>query len=312
MQSIWNAYGIHMGVFVVLAGPAAAQSDPAPFSPEPTESCLAAAADPIGQEACVGTAAMACIDGPNGSSNAGMGFCLGAEHAFWDARLNAAYAALLALEEADTSELKELGSAAPSTAEALRAMERAWIAVSRRGLRVRGEHLGRRQRRRPRGRPVHDGADRAAGAGARDPASRGGRTVNGVLEDLVAAPGLIHGELVGLAHALEWVSDGLDILAIVIMLIGTARFVVGFAAAELARDRVERVRGLDFIRMQLGRYILAALELLIVSDIIHTALSLAFKDLLFLGLLVLIRSLISFFLDREIRDIRAELGDGGR
>ncbi len=136
--------------------------------------------------------------------------------------------------------------------------------------------------------------------------------MNGVLEDLVAAPGLIHGELVGLAHALEWVSDGLDILAIVIMLIGTARFVVGFAAAELARDRVERVRGLDFIRMQLGRYILAALELLIVSDIIHTALSLAFKDLLFLGLLVLIRSLISFFLDREIRDIRAELGDGGR
>ena len=136
--------------------------------------------------------------------------------------------------------------------------------------------------------------------------------MNGVLEDLVAAPGLIHGELVGLAHALEWVSDELDILAIVIMLIGTARFVVGFAAAELARDRVERVRGLDFIRMQLGRYILAALELLIVSDIIHTALSLAFKDLLFLGLLVLIRSLISFFLDREIRDIRAELGDGGR
>ena len=64
--------------------------------------------------------------------------------------------------------------------------------------------------------------------------------------------------------------------------------------------------------MQLGRYILAALELLIVSDIIHTALSLALKDLLFLGLLVLIRSVISFFLDREIRDIRAELGERGR
>ena len=53
-------------------------------------------------------------------------------------------------------------------------------------------------------------------------------------------------------------------------------------------------------------------ELLIVSDIIHTALSLAFNDLLVLGLPVLIRSLISFFLDREIRDIRAELGDGER
>ena len=56
--------------------------------------------------------------------------------------------------------------------------------------------------------------------------------------------------------------------------------------------------------MELGRYILAALELLIVSDIIHTALSLELADLVFLGLLVLIRSVISFFLDREMRDDR--------
>jgi uncharacterized protein YecT (DUF1311 family) len=128
MESIWNAYGIHMGVFGLLAGPAAAQTGFGPFSPEPTESCLAAAADPIGQEACIGKAAMACIDGPNGSTNVGVGFCFGAEHDFWDARLNAAYAALVALEEANTNELTELGSAAPSTADALRAMERAWIA----------------------------------------------------------------------------------------------------------------------------------------------------------------------------------------
>ena len=73
MGCVWNAYGIHMGVFGLLAAPAAAQTELAPFSPEPTESCLAAAADPIGQEACVGTAAMACIDGPNGSSNVGHG-----------------------------------------------------------------------------------------------------------------------------------------------------------------------------------------------------------------------------------------------
>ena len=117
-----------MAVFVLLAGPAAAQTDLARFSPEPTESCLAAASDPIGQEACIGTAALACIEGPNGSSNVGMGFCFGAEHDFWDARLNAAYGALLALEEVNAGELEELGPAAPSAAEALRAMQRAWIA----------------------------------------------------------------------------------------------------------------------------------------------------------------------------------------
>ena len=69
----------------------------------------------------------------------------------------------------------------------------------------------------------------------------------------------------------------------------------------------ERVKRIDRERMELGRYILSALELLIVSDIIHTALSLALADLLILGLLVLIRSVISFFLDREIREIRGEM-----
>ena len=67
------------------------------------------------------------------------------------------------------------------------------------------------------------------------------------------------------------------------------------------------MQGIDRHRMELGHYILAALELLIVSDIIHTALSLAVGDLLFLALLVLIRATVSFFLDREIRTIHQEL-----
>ena len=56
-------------------------------------------------------------------------------------------------------------------------------------------------------------------------------------------------------------------------------------------------------------HILSGLELFIVSDIIHTALSLAFADLLFLGLLVVIRSIVSFFLEREIKDLKEELGE---
>jgi uncharacterized membrane protein len=129
----------------------------------------------------------------------------------------------------------------------------------------------------------------------------------GILAEIARAPGFMHDELVGVAHALEWVSDGIDLVSIAIMLIGAARFIAGFVGAELRRDRRLRLKGIDGHRVELGRYILAALELLIVSDIIHTALSLAVGDLLFLGLLVLIRAIVSFFLDREIHAIRQEL-----
>lgn len=118
--------------------------------------------------------------------------------------------------------------------------------------------------------------------------------------------GVLHTELHWLVEGLEWVAAGIDVLSIALMLVGAARFVAGCARAEFSRSDARRVQGINHERQELGRYILAGLELLIVSDIIHTALSLKLEDLLFLGLLVLIRSAISFFLDREIREIRAE------
>ncbi len=128
--------------------------------------------------------------------------------------------------------------------------------------------------------------------------------------------GVLHREFGWLVEGLEYVAVGIDLLGILLLLIGAARFVLGVAQAELSRDEMRRLRGTNRERIELGRYILAGLELLIVSDIIHTSLSLAFADLFYLGLLVLIRSLISFFLDRELGELRRELGEetggGGR
>jgi uncharacterized membrane protein len=131
--------------------------------------------------------------------------------------------------------------------------------------------------------------------------------MDGILNQLAASPGPLQGELARLAHGLEWVISGIDLASIAIMLVGSLRFIAGFVKAEVSGDAALRVKRIDRERMELGRYILSALELLIVSDIIHTALSLELGDLLILGLLVLIRSLISFFLDREIREIRGEM-----
>ncbi len=124
---------------------------------------------------------------------------------------------------------------------------------------------------------------------------------------MTGTEGVLHAHLEGVVIALEWVAAGIDLFSILLMLLGAARFILGVARAEINRDGAQRVQGINRKRMELGRYILAALELLIVSDIIHTALSLALADLLFLGLLVIIRSAISYFLDREIKDIREEL-----
>ena len=127
--------------------------------------------------------------------------------------------------------------------------------------------------------------------------------------DYVREDSILHGQVDWLVHGLEYAAAGIDIFACLVLLIGGIRFIIGFAGAEFSRDETRRVHGVNRERVELGRYILGGLELLIVSDIIHTALSLAMADLVFLGLLVIIRSLISFFLDRELAEVKRELAE---
>ena len=128
--------------------------------------------------------------------------------------------------------------------------------------------------------------------------------------EIGAGESVLHGELAWLVAGLEGASAAIDVLAILLLLVGTIRLILGVARAELSRKGTDRMRRANRARIELGRYILAGLELLIVSDIIHSALSLAVSDLVYLGLLVLIRSLISYFLDRELGQLRQELGEG--
>ena len=113
---------------------------------------------------------------------------------------------------------------------------------------------------------------------------------------------LLHAHFPALVEALTWVEAGIDLFAITVMLIGVLRFVADFLRAETSGRG--RIAAIDESRIELGRYILAGLELFIVSDIIETALSLQLLDLVFLGLLVAIRSAISYFLEREVTNIR--------
>ncbi len=130
----------------------------------------------------------------------------------------------------------------------------------------------------------------------------------GSLWDMEQGGGVLHGQLHWLVEILEWLAAVIDIAAIVLLLLGAGRFILGVTVAEIARRGPERVEKTNRERIELGRYILAGLELFIVSDVIHTALSLAFADLIFLLLLVIIRSITSYFLDRELEQLKKELG----
>ncbi|MRX50324.1 DUF1622 domain-containing protein [Paracoccus sp. S-4012] len=127
--------------------------------------------------------------------------------------------------------------------------------------------------------------------------------------DYVREGSILHQRFDWLVEALEWAATGINLFAVAVLLVGALRFVAGFLKAEIGGPEA-RVRGVNAARIGLGRYILAGLEILIVADIIHTAISLAMADLVFLGLLVVVRSVISFFLERELEGVRRSLERG--
>jgi uncharacterized membrane protein len=90
--------------------------------------------------------------------------------------------------------------------------------------------------------------------------------------------------------------------------LGLVRFAWTFLRGEGWRlEATHRHHAINRGRIELARHIQAALEVFIVSDIIRTVLQLTLENLLILGLLVLIRTVISFVLEREMRQLeRAE------
>ena len=131
-----NGHTSKLGVAVaglLLALSATGNADPA-FSPTATDTCVSqaqAASKSLSGYAvldCVGRAARLCMNSPGGDTTIGMIDCLQGELHYWDKRLNTAYAKRMADAKKQDAELRKLKSAAPSLEEALRKMQRGWIA----------------------------------------------------------------------------------------------------------------------------------------------------------------------------------------
>ena len=66
---------------------------------------------------------------------------------------------------------------------------------------------------------------------------------------------------------------------------------------------------MQVVRCDLGVKLVFALELLIISDLLHTIGSRSMDDLYVVGALVVIRTVISFFLNKEIEEVGAKMSE---
>jgi len=106
---------------------------------------------------------------------------------------------------------------------------------------------------------------------------------------------------------LELIATSIELIGIAILVYAALRFIAHFLAFEIKRLRgLECVQEIRSLRMGLGSYILLSLEFIIISDIIMTTISMNMDDLLALGLLVMIRIVLSFFLGRELIEVKSQ------
>jgi uncharacterized membrane protein len=122
------------------------------------------------------------------------------------------------------------------------------------------------------------------------------------------AAGLGHaGDLGPLTPWLEGFATVVEVFALIILISGLVRFMLHYVTAEFRfRNHKVSAEEMNEGRVVLSRYILAGLEVFIVSDIFRTVLSPTLESLAVLGALVAIRSVIGFFLEREMADVERE------
>jgi uncharacterized membrane protein len=99
-------------------------------------------------------------------------------------------------------------------------------------------------------------------------------------------------------EAMEWTSRVFEVVAIVVLVAG---FLAGIVSALRSHLSVRQEESYTVLRRYFGRSILLGLEILVAADLIRTvAVDQTWENVLSLGLIVLIRTFLSFSLEVEI------------
>jgi uncharacterized membrane protein len=102
-------------------------------------------------------------------------------------------------------------------------------------------------------------------------------------------------------EAMEWTSRGFEVAAVAVLVVG---FLAGIVKALHAHFGRREEQPYSVLRRYFGRSILLGLEILVAADLIKTvAVDQTWENVLSLGLIVLIRTFLSFSLEIEIDGI---------
>jgi uncharacterized membrane protein len=91
-----------------------------------------------------------------------------------------------------------------------------------------------------------------------------------------------------------------EIAAALVIGVAVVRAIAAYALQQLGRQS-GGLNSAESIRLRLGRMLALGLEFTVASDILRTAVAPTRQDILTLGAIVLLRTLLNYFLEREIR-----------
>ena len=108
-----------------------------------------------------------------------------------------------------------------------------------------------------------------------------------------------------LEYILETLSYGIELVSALILVAGSLVFLWTLGSGLLAPS-VSVTTALQRGRLKLGTYILAALEFLIVADILFTIVHRKIDDVIVLAIVAGVRTVVSYFLGKEIEALSQE------
>jgi uncharacterized membrane protein len=111
-----------------------------------------------------------------------------------------------------------------------------------------------------------------------------------------------------LLHSIfEWSELIIDTTAALIMVLAFVVAVFYYFRITFRKNNGTHIMQMQLVRCGLGVKLVFALELLIISDLLHSLVSRSLDDMAIVGALVVIRTVISYFLNKEILEVSTKI-----